>query len=102
MVCLTEVEFDFGTCALILVVFLVAAPRTCLYCLTASVHCGPIIKALLAAHWSFITFVSFSLCLFSGDFLILGGYFSLEVSESGVVVLFLVFIQVVSCTFERL
>ena len=66
--CFAVVVFDFGTGALIFVESLVATPRTCCYCFTASDHCVPISKTFHAAHYSFIIFVNFSFCLFSMDF----------------------------------
>ena len=60
MVCFAVIVFDFGTGSLILVVSLVAAPRTLHNCFTASVHCVPIFKTLLVAYCSFLIFVNFN------------------------------------------
>ena len=50
MICFAIDESDFGTGALILVVSLVAAPRTRRYCFTPSFYCVPIFETLLPAH----------------------------------------------------
>ena len=68
MVCSAAAASDFGTGALILVVSLVAARCTSRYCFMASFRCVPVSNPCLAAHLSFIIFVSFSFCLFSRDF----------------------------------
>ena len=63
------VAFDLGSGSGFFVVSLVAAPRISRYCFTASVHYVPIFKKFLTAHWFFVVFVNFSICLFSRGFL---------------------------------
>ena len=62
------VAFEIGTGAHIFNVSEVAAPRTRRFCSTASVHCVPTFKTILAVHWSFIIFLSISFCLLTYDF----------------------------------
>ena len=76
--CFAVAASDFGTGALISVVSLVAAPHTRRYFFTVSFHCVPMSNTLLAAHWSFLIFVSFSFCLFSQDFYESWGFFFFE------------------------
>ena len=68
MVCSAVAASDLGTGAIILVAFLLAAPRTRLHRFTASVHCVPMFKTFLAANWSFIIYDNFSFCLFNREF----------------------------------
>ena len=69
MVCSAVAAPDFGTGALIFVVFLVAAPHTRRYCFMASFHCVLMSKTCLAAHWSLIIFVNFGFSLDLPEFL---------------------------------
>ena len=78
VVCFAVVAVDFDAGAPIFVVSLVAAPRTLGYCFTTSVHCVPLVKTLLAAHWSFISFVNFVFRLFSLDYYEIQWFFFFE------------------------
>ena len=89
MVCSAVAAFDFDAGALILVVSFATAPRARRYCFTASFHCVPISESCLAAHSSSIILINFCCACFPGFSMNSSGYFYLEVSRSGVEVVFL-------------